>query len=305
MTQSGAQWRGSFPAIVTPFTEDGAMDEPALRENLRLAVAEGSHGIVIVGHNGEAHLMTAEERARAIATATEEVNGKVPVIAGTGGIATSEVVALSRTAAEAGADGMMIEPPYFMRPVRSDLVAHFSRVADAVDLPVMVYNNPARAQVDLTVDLVLELMAEARVTAIKDSSGDFGRIVELIHRAGADLAVFVGPSRLFGFAGVTIGAAGFVDGLQQVAGTDAAELYDCAVTGDRARGLELQRRMYFLGEALFRSAGTSPATIKDAMRLLGRPGGYPRAPLRAMTGPDLDAFGRRLRDIGFDISAAA
>ncbi|WP_422368677.1 4-hydroxy-tetrahydrodipicolinate synthase [Pelagibius sp.] len=305
MTHSGPGWRGSFPAIVTPFTIDGDLDERALRENVRLTVDEGSHGLVIAGHNGEAHLMSGAERARVIEIAVEEVDGRIPVIAGTGGIATAEVIGHSKAAAAAGVDGIMIEPPYFMRPIESDLIEHFKRVADAVDLPMMAYNNPARAQVDLTPEIVLELMSVARVSAIKDSLGDFTRIVHLLHTAGPKLAVFVGPSRLFGYAGITIGAAGFVDGLQQVAGPVAAQLFELAQAGDRKRGLEVQRQLFLLGEALFHSAGTSPATIKDAMRFLGRPGGFPRPPLRTMKGADLDAFTGRLRDIGFAPKVAA
>lgn len=303
--QSGRNWCGSFPAIVTPFTIDGDIDEPSLRENIRLVVQEGSHGIVVAGHNGEAHLMSSAERARVINIAVEEISGRIPVIAGTGGIATAEVIENSKIAATAGVDGVMIEPPYFMRPIRSDLIEHFTRVADALDLPIMAYNNPARAQVDLTPEIVCELMAVARVAAIKDSLGDFTRIVRLLHAAGPELAVFVGPSRLFGYAGVTIGAAGFVDGLQQVAGPMAAELYNLAKAGDRERGLEVQRQLFLLGDALFHSAGTSPATIKDAMRFLGRPGGLPRAPLRAMQGADLEAFTAQLRAIGFAPRVAA
>ena len=242
--------------------------------------------------------MSEAERGRVIAIAVEEVAGRVPVVAGTGHIGTEDVIRLTNAADAAGADGEMIEPPYFMTPKPEDIVAHYTRIAEATDLPILLYNNPARAGCDLTPAIVDRLADIDAIVAIKDSNGDFVRIMHLLQRVADRIKVFVGPARLYGFAGVLMGASGFVDGLPQVAGRRAVDLYNLAVAGDLARGVPLQHELFHLGQVLYNAPGTYPATIKDAMRLLGRPGGYPRPPLRPMTKADLEALERELRGLG-------
>lgn len=289
------RWAGSFSAIVTPFSEQGDLDERALRANVRMTVDEGTHGLVIGGHNGEAHLMTDEERIRVTDIALEEVAGRIPVLAGTGGIRTDRVIALSRQAEAQGVDGVMVESPYFMTPKGGDLISHFAHLSDAVTLPIMIYNNPARSGVDLDIGLMTKISESSNIVAIKETSGSFERIMRLILNLGDRIRVFVGASRLFGLASVQMGAAGFVDGMSQVVGGNVMRLYESAIASDRvAEAVAIQRELFKLGEILFHSAGTSPATIKDAMRLLGRPGGFSRAPLRAMEGDDLHRFERAL-----------
>jgi len=298
MKQVSEGWKGSFSAIVTPFLLSGELDEAAVRANVRMTVDEGAHGLVIAGHNGEAHLMNDDERIRVIELAVDEVDRRIPVIAGTGGIRTDTVIALSKRAQALGIDGVMVEAPYFMTPKAGDLIAHFARISDAVSVPIMVYNNPARCGVDLDISIMREVSMHANVVAIKETSASFERVLRLILTLGTHLRVFVGPSRLFGLAAVQLGAAGFVDGMSQVVGRSASLLYDYAAAHENvASAIELQREMFQLGDLLFHSAGTSPATIKDAMRLLGRPGGYPRPPLRAMQGEDLARFEIELRKL--------
>ena len=305
MSERRVSWEGSFPAIVTPFTRDGEVDEALLRANVSMSIEEGSHGLVVCGHNGEAHLMTADERKRVVAVAVEAGAGRVPVIAGTGGISTHDVIRMTRDAKDVGADGAMIEAPYFMKPKRADAIAHYARISDAVDFPIMVYNCPKRAGVDLTTDIIEEMSEVAHVSAVKDSSHIFERMMEMIQRFGERINIFIGPQGLWGFTGVILGAMGYVDGLQQICGRQGTELYDLAVARDYEKGVPLQHRLHPLRALIFESAGTSPATLKDAMRLLGRPGGYPRPPLRLMEGEDLRRFERALRENGFLPEAAA
>ena len=291
-------WQGSFTAIVNPFTADGALDEPALRANIDLAIDEGVHGLVICGHNGETHIMTADERDRVIAIGVEQVAGRIPVLAGTGGIRTAEVIARTRAAKDAGADGAMIEPPYFMTPKPADILAHFEAISQAVDLPVMLYNCPSRSGVDVKPDLFGELVARCNIVAVKDSAHTYDRTMEMIRGFGEEIGIFIGPAGIWGFAGIVMGGAGFVDGLQQVIGRPATRLFDLAVEKNVDEAVALQHRLHDLRTLLFGSPGTSPATIKDAMRLLGRPGGYPRPPLRPMEGADLERFGDALLGLG-------
>ncbi len=305
MSTHRVSWAGSFPAIVTPFTQDGALDEALIRANVKMTVDEGAHGLVICGHNGEAHLMTDKEREQVITWAVEEVAGRIPVIAGTGHINTLDVIRLTKAAKAAGADGALIEAPYFMRTKPADTVAHFARISDAVDIPIKLYNNPARAGIDLTVDIIDKLAEKANIVSIKDSMGSFERIMQLIQGVGDRVKVFIGPARLFGFAAIIMGADGFVDGNAQIAGRASTDLYDLAVARNHERGVPLQHQMFRIGQALFDSAGTPPATIKDGMRILGRPGGWPRPPLRAMEGEDLRRFEDALKTIGLVAGMAA
>lgn len=293
-----APWRGSFPAIATPFTADGEIDERLVRANVNLTVSDGVHGLVMAAHNGEAHLMSMPERQRVIAIGVDETAGRIPVVAGAGGIATRDVIAMTRFAREAGAVAALIEPPYFITPKDDDIVRHFAAVSDAVDLPIWLYNNPSRAGVSLTPELTDRLANLTNIVAIKDSSADFVQVTRLLQTVGDRMSVFIGNARLFGFAGVTMGAAGFVDGLPQVAGRRAVELYDFAVARDVERGQACQAELFRIGEALYRAPGTFPATMKDAMNLLGRPGGYPRPPLYPMQGEDLARLERTLRENG-------
>jgi 4-hydroxy-tetrahydrodipicolinate synthase len=277
------RWQGAFAALVTPFTQEGAIDEALLRKNLEMTVADGVHGLMVGGQYGEGMLMSERDRARLFAIAAEVVAGRVTVIAATGHQDTKVAIGLTRAAREAGVDGVMIDPPIYVQPKTHEVLAHFARITDAVDVPIKLCNTPARVGVDLTTEIVGELLKLANVVAIKHSGTDFQRILELVTAFGERLQVFIGPSRLFGFHGIQMGAAGFLDGLIQVIGSRPVELYDAAVKGDIARGLELQHEMYRIGEVVYAKDVTSPVLTKEAMRLRGRPGGWPRAPLAPMS----------------------
>ena len=305
MATRKVNWEGSYPALVTPFTKEGAIDEKLLRANVNLAVDEGSHGIVICGHNGEAHLMTAEERKRVLAIAVETNNGRVPLIAGTGGIRTEDVIRHTKDAKDVGAVGAMIEPPYFMRAKDGDLIAHYAEISDAVDMPIMLYNCPSRSGTDMKTDLIEKTAEQANIVAIKDACHIYERMMEMLQRFGDRINIFIGPQGIWGFAGVVMGAMGYVDGMQQVAGRDGVVLYDYAKARDYKRGVPLQHKLLPLRTLSFESDGTAPSTLKDAMRLLGRPGGWPRKPLRAQEGESLKKFERKLREYGFLNGAAA
>ncbi len=306
MSAYRVDWHGSFPALMTPFTPDGDLDEALLRANVRLALEEGVHGVIVCGHNGEAHVMTREERKRVTAIGVEEVGGRVPVVSGTGGIRTDDVIALTQDARDVGADGAMIEPPYFLTPRARDVTEHYARIGDAVGLPIMIYNNPKRTGIDMPPDHVEEIIdAVSMVAAIKDSSFTYDRILDLIHQVGDRMRIFVGPARVFGFQGIQMGAHGFVDELQQILGRDGARLYDLAVANDWQQGIPIQKTAYRLHRILMAVPNSYPAPIKDAMRLLGRPGGYPRRPLRPMSEPELKQFASQLASLGLMRAEAA
>jgi len=305
MNNGKVDWRGSIAAIVTPFTESGDLDEGALRANIEMTIGERSHAIMVGGHNGEAHLQTDAERRRTWEIGIDVVAKRIPLIVGTGGIRTEHVIELTVAAERLGVDGVMIEVPYFMTPNPPDVLAHYQAISDAVDVPIMAYNHPKRTGVPLSPRFMKELAAVENVVAMKDSTGDFAHVMECLHELGDSLRFFIGPARLYGLPAVLMGAAGFVDGLSQVMGSRISELYECSMRGDLERAKRRQWEAFEVGELMYKSAGTWPATAKDAMRLQGRPGGWPRKPLLPMRGADLEKLRSSLERAGLLSVAAA
>jgi dihydrodipicolinate synthase/N-acetylneuraminate lyase len=298
-------WAGSFVALLTPFARSGELDEDLLRSNIEMTLREGAHGVLIGGHNGEAHLCADSERRRTWEIAVEVIASRVPVLAGTGGIRTEHVIELTREARSLGVDGAMIEIPYFMTPNAPDVLEHFRAVSDAVDLPIMVYNHPKRTGVSMTTAMLRDLADVPNIVAVKDSSGDFVFVLECLRAIGDRVRFFIGPARLYGVPAVVMGAAGFVDGLPQVMGAQISQMYEAASRGNLEVARRIQWDAFELGELLYRARGTWPATGKDAMRLQGRPGGWPRRPLRPMEGADLATLARGLERLGLLNVAAA
>lgn len=290
MSTVKTDWRGSFPAIMTPFTRDFDIDEKLFLENVEMTVSEGNHGIIVGGHNGEAPMMTFDERVRIVELAAKQVRGRIPLLTGSGGIDTRQVIKLTKAVKDAGADGVMIEPPYYMTPQPSDVMVHYQAISDAVDIPIMAYNNPRRVGIDLTPDLMEKVASIKNIVAMKDSSFNFTQCLETLARVGSQIAIFVGPSFNFGLPGVVMGVAGYVDGIPQIMGNRAVQLFEASAKGDLKLAKEIQWQAYQLGKVLFQAEGTFPATVKDAMNLMGRPGGFPRPPLRPMTGAALERF---------------
>jgi len=291
-------WRGAFAALVTPFDRSGQLDEQALRDNLQMTVDDDAHGVMVGGQYGEGYSMSDDERRRLFEIAAETVGGRIPVIAATGHVATAAAIELTRSAKAAGVDGVMLDPPHYLLPKADEVVAHYSEICAAVDIPVKLCNSPGRSGFDLTPDIIERLLQIPQIVSIKHSGLDFERIMQLRMRFGSRLDVFIGPSRTFGLAGVLHGAAGFMDGLIQVAGRRPVELFEAAAAGDLPRAVKLQEELFLLGEAVYTRDGTTPATTKDAMRLVGRPGGWPRAPLRPLRGAALARLEQALRAAG-------
>jgi 4-hydroxy-tetrahydrodipicolinate synthase len=300
MNDGKVSWRGSFPAIVTPFRADGSVDEDLYLENIDLTVREGAHGIVIGGHNGESPLMETAERIRLFEIAVPKVAGRIPVICGSGHVRTETTIEMTEAAKALGAVGVMIETPYYMTPADEDVVAHYRAVSDAVEIPILVYNNPRRTGCYVGVKLLEALAEVEQVVAIKDSAGDFLQIVEFIRAAAGRIEIFVGPARLFGFPAVAMGAKGFVDGLPQIMGREAYDLFNLAEAGRMGEARELQYRCYAMGEAIYKNVKnyTYPATLKAAMNVLGRPGGLPRPPLRPLDEAAMQILRRDMAAIG-------
>lgn len=254
-------FKGSIPALVTPF-RDEAFDEAAYRDLIEWQVAEGSHGLVPCGTTGEAATLTLDEQARAIRACVDQARGRVPVIAGCGSNNTAHAIQLTKLAKEAGADAALHVPPYYNRPNQDGIYAHLSAIAEAVDLPVVLYNVPARTVTDISVETMARLARLPNVVAVKDATGNLARVSAQRLACGADFVQLSGNDDMalgFNF----MGGVGCISVTANVAPRLCAEFQEACLAGDHARALALQDRLYPLHAALFTDA--SPGPVKYAL----------------------------------------
>jgi 4-hydroxy-tetrahydrodipicolinate synthase len=293
-------WQGNFVATVTPFHENGDIDEGRFIANLQLLMEEGADGFVIAGCTGESWALKDDERVRLFELAVTHTQSRVPVIASVSKIVTSEVVKLARAAAETGVAGVLALPPYFALPGRREIVSHFEAISEGSELPIMIYNNPRRTAINLTPNILDEMADIKHVVAVKESSSDFVQTEKTIHVLGDRIAVFTGHSAERGAAAVLMGVVGFVSSLEgQIMGRRALDLWNAAASGDFLQARIIQRETLQLQTAVSSCGGTSPADVKAAMNLLGRPGGFPRRPILPLTAAQERDLADHLEELGF------
>ena len=289
-------WKGVFPAMVTPFASDGAIDEAAFRALIDLLIEERSHGIIVAGSTGEWFSLDDKERTSLFAIAREQVAGRVPVLAGTSAIATAHTVALTGAAREAGCDGVMVLPPPYALPTTREVIAHFEAVA-RVGLPIMIYNNPNRTQINIDANLADKLADIDAVVCIKDSSKDLFQKSETLTRVRDRLVVFTGMEP-YGMTMIHRGALGMVSMIANICGADVSAYYEDAAAGRWEAGLARQEMIDGAYGIVSRFGLGNYPTVKAAMRVLGRPGGDLRQPY-LMAEPDtIDAIRDALAAIG-------
>jgi len=270
--------KGSIPAIVTPMTDDGAVDEAALRRLVDWHVEQGSHGIVAVGTTGESPTLDHDEHKRVVEIIIEQAAGRLPVIAGTGSNSTDEAVELTRHAAGAGADAALVVVPYYNKPTQAGLYAHFRVVAEATpDLPILIYNVPGRTVTDISNETIVRLAKEMpNIVGIKDASGDLNRPSLLRLELGEEFIQLSGEDgTALGFN--AHGGRGCISVTANVAPALCAEFQEAMLAGDYARALALQDRLMPLHKALF--VETSPGPVKYACSLLGLCSPFARLPM--------------------------
>lgn len=288
---NGKIWTGNIVATVTPFNKDGSLDMAALRENFRLLRDEGIDGYVIMGDTGEFWALTDEERTLVTEIALDVADGKIPVVVGCGAMIAEQSIRFGQLAREAGADGIMLTPPMYVRPNDAEIEQFYRTVIDAVGLPVMLYNIPKRHNVPLTLPVIDRLADHELVVAIKQSDDRFLEVLDTIRIAGNRISVLAGHSVERGFPAVASGADGYLSSVEpQVMGKQAIDMYRLTIAGDYAVAREVQLRCVELDHAIHGAVGTFPASLKAAMNLVGRPGGYPRAPLMTPSDEKLAAL---------------
>jgi len=280
--------KGSIVAIVTPMFEDGSLDRNSLRQLLDWHVAEGTDAICIVGTTGESATVSPEEHCELIKLTVDHIAGRIPVIAGSGGNSTAEAIALTRHAKEVGADASLQVVPYYNRPSQEGMVRHFTAIAEAVDIPVILYNVPGRTVADMSNETVLRLAAVDNIVGIKDATGNLARGIELLRDLDHS---FAGKGKSFGvysgddasaLALMLCGGAGNISVSANVAPRAMAEMCDAALSGQTARAIEINNRVLELHSKLF--VEPNPVPVKWALAEMGKmPPGLrlPLAPLAA------------------------
>ncbi len=289
--------QGSIVAIITPMTDDGAIDEAALRRLVDWHVEQGTHGIVAVGTTGESPTLDHDEHRRVVEIVIEQAAGRVPVIAGTGSNSTAEAIDLTKHAAEAGADAALVVVPYYNKPTQAGLYAHFRAVAEAApELPVLIYNVPGRTVADISNDTITKLAKDVpNIVGIKDATGDLNRPSLLRLSAGADFVQLSGEDgTALGFN--AHGGRGCISVTANVAPKLCAEFQEATLRGDFAKALELQDRLMPLHKALF--VETSPGPVKYAVSLLGFCSPFARLPMVEIADSSKEAVKAAMRHAG-------
>jgi 4-hydroxy-tetrahydrodipicolinate synthase len=273
--------KGSIVAIVSPMHGDGSLDFDAYRRLIEWHVAEGTSAIVAVGTTGESPTVDPEEHGELIRVAVEAVKGHIPVIAGTGGNSTSEAIELTRHAKAVGASATLQVVPYYNKPTQEGLYRHFRKIAETVDLPVILYNVPGRTVADLANETTLRLAEIPGVVGLKDATGDLARASELLKRLPSRFAVYSGNDDT-ALALMLLGGHGVISVTANVAPRMMSELCKAALAGDLARARQINNQLLPLHLKLF--VEPNPIPVKWALAKMGRiPGGIrlPLVPLSA------------------------
>jgi 4-hydroxy-tetrahydrodipicolinate synthase len=285
-------FRGSIPALVTPF-RDEAFDEEQFRGFVEWQIAQGSHGLVPVGTTGESATLSAAEQRRVIAACVDVAKGRVPVIAGCGSNSTAAVIAYMAAAQDAGADAALVVLPYYNRPSQDGIFQHYQAIARASSLPVIVYNVPGRTVTDILPETLARVAALPNVVGIKDASGDLSRVSAHRRLCGEGFVQLSGNDDMsLGF--LAMGGVGTISVTANVAPRLFADFHTASLSGDHAAALAIQDRLFPLHKALFSDA--SPGPVKYALSRV-RPG-FPDALRLPMTPPS--EASRRAVDAALD-----
>ena len=268
--------RGSICALATPFSPDGALDMAAFGRLLDYQVGGGTQAVVVAGSTGEAHMLEHDEFEALLTFAVRHVGGRIPVIAGTGEAGTAKTIALTRRAAELGADAALVVTPYYVRPTQEGLLRHFSAVADQGELPVILYNVPGRTGCDLLPETVSRLREHPGIIGIKEARADAQRIAAMAELARADFVYLSGDDGTAARA-MLAGAAGTISVVANLVPALFRELCDAATTGQVDAANAVDARLAPLVDAL--NGAPNPIAVKSALPWLGLGGAMPRLPL--------------------------
>lgn len=300
MASSDTPYGRVVTAMITPMTADGSVDYDGASRLATHLVEHGSHALVINGTTGETGTTTDDEKSELLRTVVDAVGDRVAVLAGVGTNNTAHSVELAHQAVKAGAQGLLVVTPYYSKPSQAGLKAHFETIADSTDLPVMVYDIPARSGVPIETQTLVELAAHPRIVAVKDAKNDV--VGTSWVQARCDLINYCGSDE-FTLPMLSIGAVGVVSVASHVAGIELGQLVSSFYAGDVAAARSMHLRLMPLFIGLFKTS--NPTLPKAALTLLGLPAGPVRLPLVDATPKQIDVLRQDLQDAGISLGATA
>ena len=291
-----AIFTGAGVALITPMNEDGSVNYEKLRELLEFHVANKTDAIIICGTTGEASTLSDEEHLECIRFACEVINKRIPVIAGTGSNCTKTAMELSKEAAGYGADGVLVVTPYYNKATQKGMIAHFTQVADAAKIPVVLYNIPGRTGCKMEAETVAYLVNHVdNIVAIKEASGDFSNIVKMMDLTDGKLDLYSGNDDQI-VPLMSLGGKGVISVLSNVAPQAAHDICQLYLDGKVKESLELQLKALPLIHALF--SEVNPIPVKKAVELMGLCGGTVRAPLTELEPEHTEILKREMQKFG-------
>lgn len=259
-------FHGSLVALVTPMRADGSIDEDAYVRLIEWQIAEGSQGLVPVGTTGESPTLSHDEHKRVVELAIGTAGGRIPVMAGAGSNSTAEAIGLARHARQAGADAVLVVTPYYNKPTQEGLYRHYMAIADAVDIPIYIYNIPGRSVVDMSVETMARLAAHGNIAGVKDATANLTRPLHTARACGSDFIQLSGEDHT-AIAFLASGGHGCISVTANVAPRLCAEMHAAFAAGALRKAMEIQSRLLPLHDAMFLES--NPAPVKYAASLLG------------------------------------
>lgn len=287
--------KGSLVALVTPMLEDGRLDWERYAPLIEFHIANQTDGLVIVGTTGESPTVDFDEHCKLIAKAVKVAKGRIPVIAGTGANSTSEAIELTNCAKAAGADACLLVAPYYNKPGQEGLYRHFKSIAEAVDIPQIIYNVPGRTVADISNDTALRLAQIGNIVGIKDATGNIQRGTDLLLRAPVDFAVYSGDDAS-AVALMLLGGHGSISVTANVAPKLMHEMCAAAIAGDVDRARALNAQLFALHQTLFVEA--NPIPVKWCVHAMGLIAGGIRLPLTPLAEAFHDTLREAMRQAG-------
>jgi len=285
-----AKFKGIFPAIITPFNSEGDVEFRYLRDVARFHMEKGVHGFFVCGSAGEGPLMSTEQRKTVAEALLKETSGRVPVIVHVGSTNTREAVELAKHADESGAAAVGAVSPFYFKPDLEGLIDHYRMIAEAIEIPVLIYNIPQNSGFNMTPEIIKKLCEIDNVGGVKDSSGNLTQIQEIIETAPRPITVINGADPLL-FAALMVGADGQISGIANIVPELLVDLYEAYVKGEYGKALDLQNK---IDEVKRIVAGLPIAPLKAALELRGIRAGVPKRPLRPLNQSEISTLRDRL-----------
>jgi len=289
-------FNGIIPAMLTPFTSSGDLDIDGLKKNVDFLIENGVSQIMCLGSTGEAATLTREECVKVTEATVKAANGRVPVMAGTGATSTREVIERSKEAKSAGADSIMIVTPFYEIPNQDGLYKHYASIAEAVDIPICLYNIPPHTQVEIAPETLERLAKIGNIQALKDSSGNLSYFAEVMRRVGDKMSILNGGDDIT-LPCFALGCHGAILALANIAPRMVVDLFQAIQQQEREKSLDIFFKLLPIARAIS-VAQNFPAPVKEAVNMLGRPAGPARSPIVPVDSAEKEEIKKALQHAG-------